>query len=222
MCTNYVLVKKSGSAELADRLSVDPNELIYGLNFKPGSLISIITGSGDGHVVRPATWWLYLQQTEKGLKPHRDYFSVNTRYDKVGKKLEYRHRRCIVPATAFVESQDGKHPHLLEPADGRGIAFGGIYKEWTDKVTGEVVHSASIITLPGIKPLENIHRKSVPMWLPDDAYETWLSPEVTDAEELNYLLEPALRCDLKATPIDKTFRKVPIGMPFVISQKNDD
>lgn len=219
MCTNYALVKTNGSAQLAESLSVSSSDLIYGTNFKPGSLISVVIGSGAGHVVRPATWWLYLQQTDQGLRPHRDYFSVNTRYDKVRKKPEYRHRRCIVPATAFVESQDGKNPHLLEPADGRAIAFGGIYKEWTDKVTGETVYSASIITLPGVKPLENIHRKSLPMWLPEDAYEKWLSPEITDTEELGYLLEPSLRCDLKATPVDKTYSKVPVGEPHVISLK---
>jgi len=159
-------------------------------------------------------------KTEIGLSQHRDYFSVNARYDKVRKKPEYRHRRCIVPATAFVESQDGKHPHLLEPADGRAFAFGGIHKEWMVKVSGEFVHSASIITLPGIKPLENIHLKSVPMWLSEDADEKWLSLGVTDTGGLDYFLELALRCDLKATPIDKTFRKTPVGKFFTIPTLN--
>ncbi|PMR71719.1 SOS response-associated peptidase [Halomonas heilongjiangensis] len=216
MCTNYALVKTSGAVRLAERLSVAPDDFIYSRNFKPGSTISVVTGAEGGHVARPAIWWLYLRQTDQGLKPHRDYFSVNTRYDKLPKKPEYRHRRCIVPATAFVESQDGKHPHLLEPADGSAIAFGGLYKKWTEQVTGEIVYSASIITLPGIKALEGIHRKSVPMWLPEDAYEAWLSPDVTDTAELDYLLDPALRSDLKATPIERAGTKNPIGDAFFI------
>mgnify|MGYP003722096601 FL=1 len=60
------------------------------------------------------------------------------------------------------------------------LPLGGLYKEWTDKVTGEEVTSASIITLPGIPALEQIHRKSTPLWLPEEAYDSWLSPEVTD------------------------------------------
>ncbi|QEM80202.1 SOS response-associated peptidase [Halomonas binhaiensis] len=216
MCTNYVLVKTSGATQLAERLGVSHNDLIYGTNFKPGSLISIVTGSDGGHVVRPAIWWLYLQQTAEGLKPHKDFFSVNTNYRKVPKKPEYRQSRCIIPATAFVESQDGKKPHLLKPADGSAIAFGGLYKEWVDKVTGELVYSASIITLAGINPLKDIHRKSMPLWLPEDAYEDWLSPAIIDTSRLDYLLEPALRCDLMATPIDRTYSKVPAGEAFLI------
>lgn len=211
MCTNYALVKTRGAVSLAERLRVDPDDFLYGDNFRPASTISIVTDSDQGHAVRPAIWWLYLQQTEQGLRPHRDYFSVNTNYQKLPKKPEYRHRRCIVPATAFVESQEGKHPHLLAPADGSAIAFGGLYKEWTDRVTDQIVISASIITLPGIKALEGIHRKSMPMWLPEDAYEPWLSAEITDTHGLDYLLTPALQRDLKATPIDHAGNKRPIG-----------
>ena len=215
MCTNYVLIKSDGSAKLAESLGVDANRLIYG-DFRPGTQISVVTGGSEARLLRPATWWLYLQQTQEGLRPHRDYFSVNTNYRKLPQKSEFKHSRCIIPATAFVESQDGKRPHLLELANGNAIAFGGLYKKWTDKVTGEVVTSASIITLPGIPALEKIHRKSTPLWLPKDAYDIWLSPEVTDVTSLEGLLAPALRADLMATQIDKVSSKQPVGEPFLI------
>ncbi len=201
---------------LADRLRVRHDDFLFGNHFGPGNTISIVTGDPETRAVRKAIWWLYLQQTPEGLRPHRDYFSVNTNYQKLAQKAEYRHHRCIVPATAFVESQDGKHPHLLEPADGGAMAFGGLYKEWTDRVTGEMITSASIITLAGIKALENIHRKSVPLWLPEDAYEDWLSPNVTDPAALAYLLEPTLQSDLIATPIDRAGTKKPVGTSFVV------
>lgn len=220
MCTNFVLIETGGTAELAERLHVDAAAFRYGSHFRPGSTISIVTGGAAGETeqrhVLPATWWLYLEQTDKGLKPHRRYFSVNTNYRKLPKKPEFRTSRCIVPATAFVESQDGKRPHLLTPADGSAIAFGGLYKDWTDKTTGEVVHSTSIITLPGHPALENIHRKSIPLWLPDSAYDAWLSPYVTDTSVFDELLEPALQTDLIATPIDKAGTKQPISESFTV------
>ena len=220
MCTNFVLIKTDGTAELAARLHVDADAFRYGANFRPGSKISIITGDpagngGQGQVL-PATWWLYLQQTDAGLKPHRDYFSVNTNYRKLPKKSEYRTSRCIVPATSFVESQDGKRPHLLTPKNGSAIAFGGLYKEWTDKTTGEIVYSASIITLPGHPALENIHRKSTPLWLPDEAFDDWLSPDVTDTTRFEALLEPTLQAELIATPVDKAGTKKPIAASFAL------
>jgi len=217
MCTNFVLIKTDGTAELGSRLAVDDDQFIYSRNFRPGSKISIVTGGPDGCQVRPAIWWLYLQQTDAGLKPHRNYFSVNTNYRKLADKPEYRQARCIVPATSFVESQDGKRPHLLTPSDGSAIAFGGLYKEWTDKTTGELVWSASIITLPGHPALEAIHRKSTPLWLPEDRYADWLSPDLTDTAAFAPLLEPALQCDLTATPVDKAGTKQPVADSFTVS-----
>ena len=216
MCTNFVLIKTDGTAELGARLAVDPDQFLYGRNFRPGSTISIVTGGDADRQVRRATWWLYLQQTDDGLKPHRNYFSVNTNYRKLPSKTEYRKARCIVPATAFVESQDGKRPHLLTPSDGSAIAFGGLYKEWTDRTTGEVVWSASVITLPGHPALADIHRKSTPLWLPEDRYDDWLSPEQTDTDSFATLLEPSLQRDLTATPVDKTGTKQPIGDSFTV------
>ncbi len=216
MCTNFALIKTDGTTELGTRLLVDDSDFIYSTDFRPGSRISIITGEQGQRQVLPATWWLYLQQTEAGLKPHRDYFSVNTNYRKLPQKTEYRTSRCIIPATAFVESQDGKHPHLLEPKNGNAITFGGLFKQWTDRTTGEIVYSASIITLPGHPALANIHRKSTPLWLPDEAYDPWLSANITDTTQFEALLTPTLQTDLIATPINKAGSKQPIAAPFTI------
>lgn len=216
MCTNFTLIKKNSTVELADKLRVDDKDFIYSNNFKPGSTISIVKEKDGEHCVVPAIWWLYLQQTDQGLKPHRDYFSVNTNHAKLGKKTEFKKSRCIVPASAFVESQNGKNPHLLEPADGRAIAFGGLYKVWTDKTSGEVTHSASIITLGGHKALENVHRKSTPLWLPESAYDDWLDSSLNNTEIFEALLNPTLQTPLAATPIDKVMSKNPTGETFVV------
>lgn len=217
MCTNFVLIKKDGTSQLADRLQVDDDQFIYGSNMKPGSKISIVVEQEEQRQVRTAIWWLYLQQTAEGLKPHPNYFSVNTNYKKLDKKPEFQTHRCIVPATAIVESQDGKNPHLLEPADGSAFALGGLWKEWVDKTSGEVVNSASVITLPGHPALKDIHRKSIPLWLPEDFFDAWLDDGLTGPEQFQELLEPALRGDLKATPIDKVMSKHITGESFIIA-----
>ena len=216
MCTNFVLIKKNSTFELAEKLGVNGDDFLTSQNFKPGSTISIIKEQNGKNCVMPAIWWLYLQQTDEGLKPHKDYFSVNTNHGKLAKKIEYKKSRCIVPASAFVESQGGKNPHLLEPEDGSTMAFGGLYKVWADKVSGEMVHSASIITLGGHKALENIHRKSMPLWLPENAYDAWLDSSVNETQIFNELLTPALRTPLRATPIDKTMSKQAIGESFLV------
>jgi putative SOS response-associated peptidase YedK len=218
MCTNFALIKKDGTAILADGAKVDAATFLYKPDIRPGAAISIITGGLDQRQVRTATWWLYLQQTSEGLKPHKDYFSVNSNYKKLDRRPEYKRARCIIPATAFVESQSGKNPHLLEPADGSAIAFGGLYKEWTDKITGELVTSASIITLAGHPALENIHRKSTPLWLPTDRFDEWLDPRNQNTQAFDDLLEPQLLAPLRATPIDKTTTKNSVGESFIVGE----
>jgi len=216
MCVNFVVNNLVGTITLVTQLGVDPGQLIYSNNHKAGSRISIVTGAAGQRQMPAAIWWLYLQQTPQGLAPHKEYFSVNTNHAKLPQKVEYKVARCIVPASGFVESQDGKHPHLLEPADESAIAFGGLYKTWTDQQTGELVYSASIITLPGHPALEHIHRKSTPLWLPATACDRWLDPAVTDTREFDELLKPALRTPLRATPVDKVGTKRAVAEGFVV------
>ena len=220
MCGRYRVDRTPGFIELASSLNVSPDDFLFNEDCRPAAPISIIVEPEGKRSVTPAIWHLYLEQTDKGLKPHKKYFSINTRYDKLKQKFEYKACRCIILATAFVESKESKSPYLLSPADGRAIAFGGLYKTWVDKSTGEVVHSTSMITVPGHpNPLmDNIHDKAFPLWLPYDTgvMERWLNPEVKDTAEFDPLLTPRLHTDLLAVPIDKASKKNPIGNPILI------
>ncbi len=78
----------------------------------------------------------------------------------------FRTSRCIIPASGFVEGLGDKKTYFhIRPAES-AIAFGGVYREWLNKVTGELVYSASIITLPPHQKLQAIHPKSLPLMLP--------------------------------------------------------
>ena len=215
MCTNYALSKKKGTIQLSMKLDIDPDLLIFG-DHRPGYTVSVIAQRNGTREALPATWWLYLMQTDKGLKPNPKYFSVNSKSSKLHTRPEFKRSRCIIPASLFTESQSGKRPHILEPDDGSALAFGGIYKENIDKVTGEVVHSAAIITLPGHPALENIHSKSTPMMLSEESFDSWLDPSIVDTDQFSSLLEPVIHTPLRATPVDKVMSKNPIGDSFLI------
>lgn len=222
MCTNYYLVKNRGSERLARSLNVSQDSFQFSRNFKPASQISIvIEDRNQTRQVITAIWWLYLQHTKEGFKPHPDYFSVNSTYSKLSKRPEYQKTRCIIPASGFVESQSGKAPHTLAPKDRSAIAFGGLFKRWHDKVSGESCYSAAIITLPGHPALADIHEKSTPLWLSHTSFDAWLDPNNTDTQVFEPLLTPRLHKTLIATPIDKTFTKKPIGRGFEIPKEDD-
>jgi len=123
MCVNFVVNNLVGTITLVTQLGVDSSHLIFSNNHKAGSRISIVTGAAGQRQLPAAIWWLYLQQTPQGLAPHKEYFSVNTNHAKLPQKHEYKVARCIVPASGFVESQDGKRTgvfsvdhHLARPS----------------------------------------------------------------------------------------------------------
>jgi hypothetical protein len=57
--------------------------------------------------------------------------------------MRFRRRRRLIPASAYYEWQDptvGKQPWYFTPADGEPITFAGLWDEWKDKATGEILH----------------------------------------------------------------------------------
>jgi len=189
--------------------------------------VAIITRKQEQNVITPAIWWLLLEPTEDGFKPSK-YTSFNTRYDKLNVPKSagfkpYRQSRCLVPAKGFGESefQNKKplHYHDFEATEGQAIVFGGLYREWIHSVTGELVTSCSIITLPPHEKLAPYHSKSMPLIMPHDMnlFEAWLDPTFNDVRQFEYLLSPYLPQDLIVQQIDKPSLHNPISEAKVIN-----
>lgn len=195
---------------------------------RAASEVQIIVEKPGARFLRPATWWLLLEPTENGFKPSK-YTSFNTRYDKlhVPRSAGYRpfrESRCIVLAKGFGETEfelQGKrkvpkHYFDMTAKDG-AIAFGGLYRDYLNKHTGEITTACSIITLPAHPKLANIHTKASPLMLPQDStMDAWLDPKNQDVEQFQHLLQPAIRQTLEATQIDKPSTYNAIGSPFDI------
>ena len=174
-------------------------------------------------MVSTATWWLFLDN--ETLKPNYKYASFNSRSDKLSSKRAlaykpFRESRCLIPASAFVEGLgDKKTYHKIELEDS-AIAFGGLFKEYLNKESGEVVYSASIITLPSLSPQwDEIHPKSLPLMIDfedEDLVSRWLDPSNHNVEQFEALLEPRVLKPMKVTKIDKPSRWNPIEERLMI------
>jgi putative SOS response-associated peptidase YedK len=189
----------------------------------PGDKIAIVHELGGERIVSDAIWWLLLDH--QTLKPNYKYASFNSRSDKLHSKrgiayTPYRQSRCVIPASAFVEGlSDKKTYHKIE-LEGSAIAFGGLYKQHLNRETGEIVFSASIITLPPLTPQwDEIHPKSMPLMLDfEDAalIARWLDPDNEDVEAFGQLLEPSVGKPMVVTRIDKPSKWNPIADSFMI------
>jgi putative SOS response-associated peptidase YedK len=189
----------------------------------PGGDIAIVHERSGERVVSTATWWLFLDN--ETLKPNYKYASFNSRSDKLSSKRAlaykpFRESRCLIPASAFIEGLgDKKTYHMIELEDS-AIALGGLFKEYLNKESGEVIYSVSIITLPPLSPQwDEIHPKSLPLMIDfedDDLVSRWLDPSNQGVEQFEALLEPIVLKPMKITKIDKPSRWNPIAESFMI------
>ena len=209
MCGRFQILKNKKSRKLLDKLDVDEAEILFSRDKAPGSRISIIQREKDRNIVTQAIWWLLIDP-ETG-KPNYKYASFNSRSDKLDSPRAiayepFRESRCIIPATAFIEGKGDKKTYHKIELENEAIAFGGLHRETIHKVTGEIIHSASIITLPPLPEWAEIHPKSMPLMLPltDTALiNQWLAPSFHQVEAFNGLLKPELRVSQVLTPIEK-------------------
>ncbi|MBN8431326.1 SOS response-associated peptidase family protein [Microbulbifer salipaludis] len=167
-----------------------PQRLLFGRRRRPTTNVSIVTARHGHATIENAIWHLYLQREGDRWKPHQKYWSINSNWKKLGQRPEYRKSRCLIPATAWVESQHGKNPVEFSFGDHQPFFFCGLYKSW-----GETL-SCSIITLDAHPDTAQYHEKSFPMIAPDnhDFITRWLGPS-----EDTLPFEPYLRADKTIT-----------------------
>lgn len=176
--------------------------------------VSIVVEQSGQRRLQDAIWWLLLEQAEHGFKPSQ-YTSFNTRYDKLNIKgsagySAFRTQRCIIPAAGFGETEviDGKNQYT-DFIGQSGLAFGGLYRTWLNKETGELTYSCSVITLPPHPKIMPYHSKASPLMLTTEVFDYWLSAD-QNVQVFEKLLKPSIPVKLNAIPIDKpsAFNKI--------------
>lgn len=140
------------------------------------------------------------------------YQTNNARSEELAAKASYkqpwaRGQRCIIPAADFDEPnwESGKNVWWrFRRADGRPWGLAGLWSTWTDKATGEVHESYTMLTINADahplmsrmhKPdpklaVDKQDKRSVISIEPED-YDQWLAGSQSDAEAL-----------LKLAPVD--------------------
>lgn len=133
------------------------------------------------------------------------YATVNARSEELEAKPSYRDpwkrgQRCIIPAASFDEPnwESGKNVWWrFARADGRSWGVAGLWNTWTDKSSGEIVESYTMLTLNADHhPLMSRMHKPDPKLGPDQQdkrslvlleasdFDQWLAGTVQDAKAL--------------------------------------
>tara|TARA_R110002072_G_scaffold288828_1_gene455107 strand:- start:4780 stop:5394 length:615 start_codon:yes stop_codon:yes gene_type:complete len=114
-------------------------------------------------------------------------FTINARIETIKEKPSYRNsvnKRCLVIADGFYEwkwidaTGKNKQKHLISLPNNDLYAYGGIYSEWIDPSTGEIINTYSIVTTDANPLVAEIHKKKrMPIILKPEDESNWLGGE---------------------------------------------
>jgi putative SOS response-associated peptidase YedK len=191
MCNLYSI--RTSRAALARKFTLsdnrmaafDPLPAIF-----PGHMAPIITQSADGERELVMRSWGFILLRD-GYAPKR---VTNTRDDKVETKFwkdSFENRRCLVPATAFCEPDEGKpakwHWFALKADEARPLfAFPGIYRQWKGPIRRQgpnfdIEVFSFMTTLPNTLTSTINHERSPVLLTAEHEFSTWLTGTPAEA-----------------------------------------
>lgn len=235
MCGRYVQVSTVESIEKRFNVSGEQLDLHPQFNVGPGSIAPIILDKDKHHISLgqfgfSPSWskkrmFLFNARSEgDGNKENEiSYTGGKGIINKPAFRNSIRHKRCLVIADAFIEGSTKEKlndPYLVYLRDKqRPFAFAGIYDDWTDLSTGELITTFAIITTVSNSLLQKIPHHRSPVILHKKHEGLWLntSAPLTD---ITRLLQPYPSEEMNAYPISKDIKNpssegkelvVPIG-----------
>lgn len=122
---------------------------------------------------------------------------INARAETLAEKpsfrTAYKKQRCLVVADGFYEwkknEDKSKTPMYIHLQDRALFGLAGLWERWTDRETGEVLTTCTIITTNANELIKPVHHRMTVI-LPRDDYGFWLDTQVSDTDRLQTLLRP--------------------------------
>jgi putative SOS response-associated peptidase YedK len=166
-----------------------------------------------------ATWGLvphWVRDREQGQKLWNK--TLNARGETIFEKPSFRRaaksNRCLIYVDGFYEHHHYKgktYPFLIYRRDGNSMIFAGLYNDWTDTGTGEILTTFTIVTTVGNPMMARIHNNPklqgprMPLILPEEFADRWLAPieDELDEKALRELIHSFPAEALKAHTVGK-------------------
>ncbi len=216
MCGRYNVTKKLLTIQQELDLDQVEDEMFGGLiNVAPGSKSLIIrhpeTKSMQWYQFGLTPYWsqkrMYMfnaraeGDSNKENKP--EYRGAKGILKKPMFRKPIRSQRCLVVANSFIEGpvkEKLSKPFLIFRNDYATFTLGGIWDQWVDQETGEVLDSFAIITTAATSITEAVGHHRAPLLISPEARDAWLDP-LTDLDLITSILVPFDGRDFNAYPI---------------------
>ena len=218
MCGRFTLTVNPDELQQQFGLSQPPpTELAPRFNIAPSQAVAVVTNNPE-RTLELFRWGLipsWAKDPKIGNK------LINARAETLAEKPSFRsalkRRRCLVVADGFYEwKKDGtvKTPMYIQLKDGRPFAFAGLWEVWQPP-DGSLVRTCTIITTEPNSLLASIHNR-MPVILPPQAYDQWLTPGDLQSVEALSLLKPYDAAQMKATPVSSRVNSPAVDSPELV------
>jgi putative SOS response-associated peptidase YedK len=154
-----------------------------------------------------------------------------TIFEKPSFRASARSKRCLVYLDAFYEHhhfRKSTYPFRISMRDGSPMAVAGLWDEWTDRDTGEIVRTVTLVTTKGNALMSRIHNNPkadmgprMPVIFTKEQQDDWLIEVKSDLDKENIksLIRPCADTLLVAWPVGRLRGKEAVGNRIEVTQK---
>ena len=180
----------------------------------------------------PMTWglvpaWVKDRAQAKAMWNRTLNARGETIFEKNAFRASARSKRCLIPLDGFFEHHHlggSTYPYFIFRKDRGAMMVGGLWEEWVDRATGEMMKTFAIVTTAANELMARIHNKipeedgrpigpRMPLILPEDLEDAWLRPVKDDAgqDAIKELIKAFPADELEAYPVRRLRGKEAVG-----------
>ena len=161
-------------------------------NYAQQELISpsdpVLVLKNEGKTTTSIMLWGFISEWAKDPFDRKRPRPFNARAETVTEKKlfrgSWRHKRCLLPASAFIEKG-----HLVSRKDGKPFWLGGIWNRWMSP-EGSELESCCVLTTTSNELVKPLHNR-MPVIIPNGLEEEWID-SIKNEIELR-ALEPIMK-----------------------------
>ena len=177
-------VENRFNAKIINKTLFNTSNVINGFSFPKTPIIT----NNDVNIIQHFQWGLIpFWAKDETIKKYTLNAKIETLHEKPSFK-DVVNNRCLIIADGFYEWQwldakgKNKQRYLITLPNDELFAFAGIWTEWVNKGTGEIINSYSLITTKANKLMSRIHntKKRMPVLLSKNNENNWLSGDAIE------------------------------------------
>lgn len=166
-------------------------------------------------------FWVKTPEEADKIKKLTLNAKAETIYEKPSFNKLIKRKRCLVPSTGFFEwrhEKGEKIPYFIKTKN-EIFSMAGIFDNWVNKSTGEIVNTFSIITTKANSMMSFIHntKKRMPVILKPENENLWLDISISDKDIVEIMNDNKVK-DMVSYRLYPDFKKYNYDDPELIKE----